>query len=128
MLGSLSVASVGCGDESDGSGPPRVIITRDGFEPSDLRLEVGQTVAFVNRSPNYVHSARDERQGDIDGAPGPGPTDHSGGDINRASRKGFATHSLFPRETQRVVFPVAKTYEFRCSFHPDMKGTIEVVE
>lgn len=105
-----------------------MIATNRGYEPSELTVQAGETVTFVNRSLRSMHTAKDDPDEVIDGSPEPGPTDHEGGEINRASRVGFRTHALFPREAQKVVFPVARKYEYHCSFDPDMKGTINVVE
>jgi plastocyanin len=115
--------TIACGREPAGS--PVVTARDDGYEPSHLKIEAGETVTFVNRS-RFPHSAKDDSSGSIDVSPQPGPTKHDGSEINRATRVGFATHSLFPSEAQKVVFPVAGRYTYHCAFH-EMEGTIEVV-
>jgi plastocyanin len=105
----------------------RVVITDRGYRPRRLRIGVGDRVTFVNSSRKLPHSAQDESRGDIDSAPGDGPTDHSGKAVARASKRGFATHSLFPQEPQTVVFPVRRRYAYYCTFHSELNGSIDVV-
>ncbi len=109
------------------SGPRHVVWTmRDEYLPRTLTIEAGDRIAFENRS-KFPHTAKDDRRGYIDPSPGSDATDHSGADVNYASAKGFATHALLPGEAQIVVFRVARTYRYHCSFHPDMKGVVKVV-
>jgi plastocyanin len=113
-----------------GKGPRHVVtITNAGYEPADLTIAVGDRVKFVNASKDRPHSAQDESRGDIDPSPeSDGVTDHSGKDVNYASKRGFATHSLFPGEPQAVVFRVPRTYRYHCTFHPDMRAVLRVVD
>jgi plastocyanin len=117
---------VGCGGD-DGDEEPTIVMTDNVYTPDNLQIEVGDVVTFVNRGKQGTHSANAEYGVDIDPSPGSGATDHSGKDVNHAWRKGFATHALFPDEEQRVVFHVARRYDYFCSFHTEMRGTIEVV-
>jgi plastocyanin len=125
----VAAMAAGCGQEDGGAadGPPQVVITDRGYDPAELTIEVGERVRFVNRAKERPHSAKDESGGDVDVSPQPGATMHDGSEVNRATRKGFATHSLFPSEWQFVVFPVVGTYEYTSAFDPDFEGTIEVV-
>jgi plastocyanin len=124
-----ALAMPGCGGDDDSAAPPpTVVLTDEGYEPADLEVPVGSEVRFVNRAKQSVHSAKDSTPGPVDPSPKPGSSAHDGSEVNRASHKGFATHALFPNETQRVRFPVADVYEYYCSFHADMKGRIVVVE
>jgi len=126
----LALVASGCGDDGDAvaEGPHEIVATDFKYEPANLKIAVGDRVSFVNRSDGKPHSANAEYGVDIDPSPGEGPTDHSGKDINHAWQRGFATHALFTEEAQTVVFHVARKYEYVCSFYPEMKGTIEVVE
>lgn len=117
-----------CGGDDSDSKPLRVVITDDGYQPRELTVPVGSEVTFVNRSTDSPHTAKDETPGPVDHSPQPGPTQHDGSEVNRASHKGFATHALFPDEAQRVVFPVVDAYDFHCAFHSEMTGRIKVVE
>jgi plastocyanin len=124
----LVVALPACGGDDSDDGPIRVVITDKGYEPRDLTVSAGDEVRFVNRSLQSSHTAKDSTPGPVDHSPQPGPTDHDGSEVARASHAGFATHALFPKEVQRVVFPVADEYEYYCALHPSMTGRIEVVE
>ncbi len=121
-----AVVFAGCGDDGSDAEPLKVVISDAGFEPSDLKLEAGDEVTFVNRSKELPHSAEDESRAKIDVSPQPGPTAHDGSEVAHATAKGFATHALVPGELQRVVFDVPAKYDFRCTFHSKMTGTIEV--
>jgi plastocyanin len=119
---------LGCGGDAHqaATGTLRVVVTADGFGPEELVVPPGAEVTFVNEDPRLAHSAKHDPQGVIEGSPQPGKTRHDGSEVNRASRAGFATHSLYPGEAQRVVFPVARRYEYHCTIYPDMRGTIVV--
>jgi plastocyanin len=130
IAAALVLGGLGCGsDDKADDGKHTVVITDEGYEPDDLTIEVGDQVKFVNRSKELPHSAKDDRRGPIDVSPeSDGETDHSGKDINYANKTGFGTHSLFPGEPQRVVFRAVRDYSYYCAFHPNLRGTIEVVE
>jgi len=117
-----------CGGDDSEDGPLRVVITDAGYEPSELTVPVGGQVTFVNRSGGLPHSAKDDTPGPVDHSPQPGSTKHDGSEVNHGTSKGFATHALFDNEAQKVIFDAPGKYEYHCSFHPDMSGTIEVVE
>lgn len=123
-----ALALAACGGDDSEDPPARVVITDNRYEPRKLTVAAGSEVAFVNRAPSSAHTAKDDEPGPVDHSPQPGPTKHDGSEVNRASRAGFATHALFPKETQRVIFPVTGVYEYHCAFHPEMTGRIEVVE
>jgi plastocyanin len=142
VIGVLVITAAGCGDDAESdrpeaskpAGPPAsdgprhtVWITDRGYLPKRLTIEVGDRVTFENRSKRLPHSAQDESRGDIDPSPeSKGATDHSGKDINYASMKGFATHSLFPGEPQTVVFKAPRTYYYYCTFHASLRGVLAV--
>jgi len=122
----------GCGDEPpDEQASPRdtahvVRITDDGFSPAALRVAVGDRVTFVNRSKEQYHTAVADPRSVIEPTPEPGPADHSGKDVNHAHRRGFATHVLFPGEPQTIVFHARREFRYLCTFHPRMKGVVDV--
>jgi len=125
----LAPALSSCGgDDAASSGPQEVVITDAGYEPANLRIQAGSRVTFVNRSRDSPHTAKDDSDGHIEVSPQSGITKHDGSEVNRANPIGFATHSLFPKEFQTVIFPVVRKYSYYCAFHPEMKGTIDVVE
>lgn len=126
LVAGLALGATGCGDEGNADEPKEIVITDYKYEPEVLEIEVGDRVTFVNHSKKTGHSANSEYGVDIDPSPGRGPTDHSGKDINYAGPKGFATHALFPDEPQTIVFRVARQYDYFCSFHLQMNGTIKV--
>jgi plastocyanin len=121
----LVLTPVACGDEET-DGPAVVRIGESSFTPRDLTVTVGERVTFVNRSQS-PRSARDDSGGPIDVSPQPGPTKHDGSEVNRATRKGFATHALFSGERQAILFTVPAKYNYYSAFG-DLSGTIEVVE
>lgn len=116
-----------CGDDDEPSGPTEVMIRDASYTPSDLTVTVGERVTFVNRSQS-PRSAKDDSRGVIDVSPQPGPTKHDGSEVNRATRNGFATHALFHKERQTVIFTVPMTYEYQSAFGGDFTGRITVVE
>jgi plastocyanin len=122
-----ALALAGCGGDDEPEGPPVVTITEKGYDPDRLEIEVGDRVVFVNRSKVHPESAKDDPTGDVDVSPQKGPTAHDGSEVNRATKKGFATHSLFPGERQTVIFTVPRTYRYSSAFNTGFKGTIEVV-
>jgi plastocyanin len=128
-VAALIASIAGCGDDGKdaGNGPARVVITEDGYDPATLRIAPGTRVTFVNRSKERSQSAMDDPTGMLDVSPQPGATAHDGSEVNRASRKGFTTHALFPGEWQAVIFPVAGRYEYTSAFDSSLAGTIEVV-
>lgn len=103
-----------------------VRVTASGFKPARLRIYAGDRVTFVNRGGG-THAVRHDPRGVIDPTPEPGPTDHSGNDVNRATAVGFRTHSLFGNEPQTVAFTAIRSYRYHCAFHEGLTGTVEVL-
>jgi plastocyanin len=79
-------------------------ITIQGFAyaPPAFTTSVGQSVTWVNKD-TVAHDAVD-------------------------SLGAWKTARLMPNETASVTFETAGTYSYRCSLHPDMRGTVTVVE
>ena len=130
----IALAVTGCGtsdDETSAKQPTKkkveITIGNDGYSPWRLQVPVGSRVTFLNVSDS-PQSAKDDPSGTIDVSPRPGPTNHDGSEVNRATKKGFATHALFTGERQTVIFPVARKYTYYSAFDEDLIGTIKVVE
>lgn len=70
------------------------------FEPADLEVSAGDAVIWVN--------------GDV------APHTATGGDPH------WDTERLELDQSQRVAFPEAGTFAYRCLYHPQMRGTIAV--
>lgn len=68
------------------------------FEPATLEVAVGDTVTFVNR----------------DGAP------HTGTAIDGS----FDTGTLGKDDSGTITISSAGTFDYKCGFHPAMKGVI----
>ncbi|HET8784112.1 MAG TPA: cupredoxin domain-containing protein [Candidatus Limnocylindrales bacterium] len=96
----VGASSSGSGDEP---GTPRatatVTIGDRIFQPATTRLAAGGSVTFRNADSDD-HTA-------------------TGGIID--------TGTLSPGASYRQTFPTPGTYDFLCIFHPEMRGTIEVV-
>lgn len=74
------------------------------FEPAELRVKIGTTVTWSNRETRASHSIR---------FPGP---------------DGFESERLFPEESWQYAFDTPGTFTYTCGPHPEMHGTIVVVD
>jgi plastocyanin len=79
-----------------------IVIQGFAYAPPAYTTSVGQSVTWVNKD-TVAHDA-------VDG----------GG--------AWKTAKLMPNETASVTFETAGTYSYRCSLHPDMRGTVTVVD
>ena len=91
-------------DGGSSSDQKKVEIADFAFDPADLEVKVGDTVTFTN-SDDATHTATAE-DGD--------PTMFDTGDIKSGDDAG-------------VTFDEAGDYEYECSIHDYMKGTIHVM-
>jgi plastocyanin len=82
------------------SEPVTVTITNFLFEPTDIEISVGTTVAWINEDV-VPHTATD-----LDA--------------------GFDTGRLDQGQEGSITFDNAGTFEYRCNFHPSMLGTVTV--
>jgi hypothetical protein len=133
VAAAIVLAVTGCGSSDDDPSAKQptkkfeITVGNDGYSPWRLRVPVDSRVTFLNVSDS-PQSAKDDPSGTIDVSPRPGPTNHDGSEVNRATKKGFATHALFTGERQTIVFPVARTYTYHSAFDEDKIGTIKVVD
>jgi len=79
-----------------------VSISNQGFEPVNLTIRVGDRVRWINNSQKNHQ-----------------PTDNQ--DL-------WQTKELKPGDTFTQVFDRSDTYQYHCSLHPEIKGTIIVAK
>jgi plastocyanin len=90
-----------CGDD-DSDGPVMVQIPEFAFDPSPVRVDVGDSVAWEN-----THSQPHTSSGNGDQV--------------------WDTGSIQPGEaSEPVTFDEAGTFTYICGLHPFMEGTVEV--
>ena len=75
-----------------------------GFHPQELTIKAGTTVRWINREKRQYHSVWFKELGD------PKPD------------------YFFPGESYERTFKKLGTYHYRCGPHPEMTGTVHVVE
>ena len=83
---------------------PRVIIQEYKFIPQHIEIHVGDTLVWENREKRQYHSIWFE------------------------SLDAEEPDYIFPEETWERRFDQAGTFEYRCGPHPEMTGTVTVVE
>jgi plastocyanin len=93
----VPTAAVGAAATPEGAVVVRIV--GRSFQPAGVTVEVGQPVVFVN--------------GD--------------GDEHTATGPGFDTGDIPPGGAATVTFEAPGTYSYVCSYHPEMRGAIEVV-
>jgi plastocyanin len=81
-----------------------VTIKNYGFPPQNLTVTAGTTIRWINREKRQYHSVWFKELGE------PKPD------------------YFFPGESYERVFKKPGTYHYRCGPHPEMTGTIRVVE
>ncbi len=81
-----------------------VTIKKMKFQPQAITIKKGDTVRWVNREYRQYHSVWFEQVGD------PEP------------------EYFFPDESYERNFPELGTFPYRCGPHPEMTGTVHVVE
>ncbi len=101
------VALSACGDDgsaqADRAGGATVRIEQSRFQPDELTVAAGTTVAFVNDDPvDHTVTARDETPGDFDSG------------------------TLAGDETFEHRFAEPGTYDYFCEIHPTMRSSIVV--
>ena len=88
-----------------GGEAPLVIIKDFKFVPQEITLKKGQTLRWENREKRQYHSVWFEALGE------PEPEDY-----------------LFPEDTYEREFKQTGSFPYRCGPHPEMTGTVHVVE
>lgn len=81
-----------------------VTIKKYKFLPQEITVKKGDTVRWINREKRQYHSVWFEQAGD------PEPD------------------YFFPEESYERNFPETGTFPYRCGPHPEMTGTVHVVE
>ena len=85
------------------TGTVSVTISSAGFTPAHVTIKKGATVAWTN----------------TDGSPHTVTTDNNNGPMSPELQKGSIYND---------TFTTTGTYAYHCSLHPDMKGSVTVVE
>ena len=89
----------GCGGDSAPAARHGVVEVRDfEFAPLEARVKAGETVRWEN----------------------------SGEQIHNVKGKGFFSRALEPGKTYSFAFRKKGSYEYVCTLHPQMKGTVVV--
>ena len=89
----------GCGGDSAPKQEPGTVAVRDfEFDPVDETVKAGETVTWEN----------------------------SGDQIHNVKGKGFFSRALEPDRTYRFTFHRKGSYDYVCTLHPQMKGTVVV--
>ena len=84
----------------------RVRLESSSFDPSELTVEAGTTVLFLN-ADSYAHTV----------------TEGTGG---QAAEDPIVDREVAENRTVRVTFEEAGTYDITCKLHPSMQMTITV--
>lgn len=87
---------------ASGSAMVDVVIQNYRFEPSEIKIVVGDTVRWINREKRTSHS------------------------VVLPASMGGESERFFPNETWEHRFDTAGTYPYQCGPHPEMSGTIIV--
>ncbi|MCP4472907.1 MAG: plastocyanin [Gammaproteobacteria bacterium] len=94
------------GAASAGSDDEALVIIKDfKFIPQEITLEAGQTLRWENREKRQYHSVWFQAMGEAE------PEDY-----------------LFPEDSYERSFDRPGVYPYRCGPHPEMTGTVTVVE
>lgn len=99
ILALASLRVLAGGDES------LVIIKNFKFIPQEITIQKGQTLRWENQEKRQYHSVWFEALGEQE------PEDY-----------------LFPEDTYERRFDQAGTFPYRCGPHPEMLGTVTVIE
>jgi plastocyanin len=108
-LAACAALFAGCGGGEDettaagstGGGGERVEIVEYKYDPADLTVPAGTTVAFANQD-SAPHTATSKQSG------------------------AFDTGTIKGAETGEITLEEPGTFAYYCVFHPFMKGTISV--
>jgi plastocyanin len=98
VLASIAVVGFSSPNKADAQGTAAVTIANFAFDPATLTIEVGTTVTWTNQD-SAAHTAT--------------------GDT-------FDTGELAQGESGSVTFDTEGTFDYICSIHPNMTGTIVV--
>ncbi|KAA3629511.1 MAG: plastocyanin [Proteobacteria bacterium] len=74
------------------------------FIPAEITVKMGTTVRWINREKRQFHSVWFEAAGDPEPA------------------------YIFPDETTERSFDEPGTFSYRCGPHPEMRGSVTVIE
>lgn len=96
LVAALGLLSPGCG----GDDPPQDFIAVEDFEfsPTEKTFKVGETVKWKN----------------------------TGEQIHNVKGTGFFSRGMDPDATYTVTFKKPGSYDYLCTLHPQMKGTVVV--
>ena len=92
--------------EQDAGKERRVKIDDLKYEPAKLKVRKGETVVWINE---------DDR-------------DHTVVCRDKDKEKSFNSGKIAAKGKFKFTFKKPGTYEYGCSYHPRMKGTVEVAE
>ena len=99
----LSLCSLGA---SGGGDSETLVIIRDfRFIPQHITIQRGQTLTWENREKRQYHSVWFEALGETE------PEDY-----------------LFPEDRYQRQFPQTGSFPYRCGPHPEMTGSVTVVD
>lgn len=103
LLGASVVGAFrgGDGGGSEPAGAGEVAIADFSFQPDAVQASVGQAISWTNED-SAAHTVTSD---------GDGP---------------LASGELAEGESYEVAFDAAGTYEYLCTIHPTMRGTVEV--
>ena len=94
----------GSGYTNAGEDGPQVIVKDYKFDPPHITITKGQTVTWINREKRQFHSVWFE------------------------SLDAEEPDYIFADETYQRSFPDTGTFDYRCGPHPEMTGSVTVVE
>lgn len=94
-----------CGVFAGGESGNLVIIQDYKFIPQHITISKGQTLVWENREKRQYHSVWFEALGEEE------PEDY-----------------LFPEDIYQRNFPETGKFDYRCGPHPEMTGTVTVIE
>lgn len=100
LITTLSLHAATAADET-----PLVIIEQYKFIPQEITVKRGQSVRWENREKRQYHSVWFEALGEAE------PADY-----------------LFPDDSYERTFEQAGTFPYRCGPHPEMTGTVHVID
>lgn len=100
FITALSLGTAMATDET-----PLVIIDQYKFIPQEITIKRGQTVRWENHEKRQYHSVWFEALGEDE------PADY-----------------LFPDDTYERTFEQTGSFPYRCGPHPEMTGTVRVID
>ncbi|MDT8452075.1 MAG: cupredoxin domain-containing protein [Gammaproteobacteria bacterium] len=100
FISALSMGTAMAADET-----PLVVIEQYKFIPQEITIKRGQTVRWENHEKRQYHSVWFEALGEEE------PADY-----------------LFPDDAYERTFKQAGSFPYRCGPHPEMVGTVHVID